>query len=65
MAFKRDDDNLALAVKALCDAFEHEDAMERALFVLSARQYADSVLNRGKKKDKPAKPVEGETSGRA
>jgi hypothetical protein len=65
MAFKRDDDNLALMGKALADAIEAEDNVMRGVHLQTARLRADDVLNRGKKKEKPAEPAEGETSGPA
>jgi hypothetical protein len=68
MAFMRDDDALAFAVLALCDALDHgaTDSVRRIEAVNKARKHAHNVLARGKKKaDKPDEPAEGETSGPA
>jgi hypothetical protein len=67
MAFLRDDDALAFAVLALCDALDHgaTDSVRRIEAVNKARKHAHAVISRGKKKDKPDDPAEGETSGPA
>jgi hypothetical protein len=67
MAFLRDDDALAFAVLALCDALDDgsTDSTRRIEAVAKARKHAHAVISRGKKKDKPDEPAEGETSGPA
>jgi hypothetical protein len=69
MAFLRDDDALAFAVLALCDALDDgaTDSVKRIEAVSKARKHAHNVLARGKKKKEvaPDEPAEGETSGPA
>jgi hypothetical protein len=67
MAFLRDDDALAFAVLALCDALDDggTDSVQRIESVNKERKHAHAVISRGKKKDKPDEPAEGETSGPA
>jgi hypothetical protein len=69
MAFLRDDDALAFAVLALCDALDHgaTDSVRRIEAVNKARKHAHNVLARGKRKKsvEPDDPVEGETNGPA
>jgi hypothetical protein len=66
MAFLRDDDALAFAVLALCDALDDgaTDSVKRIEAVSKARKHAHNVLARGKKKksdEAPDDPAEGET----
>lgn len=61
MAFKRDDDELALMGLAICDALESKDETQAREAINKARKHAHAVLSRGKKKDKPDEPAEGET----
>ena len=63
MAFLRDDDNLAFAILALCDALEERDDAKAHERLTKARKHAHAVLDRSKKKQDsvttPAEPEEG------
>lgn len=62
MAFKRDDDELALGLIALCDALDDgaTNAEARIAAVTKARKHAHAVLDRGARKNtQPETPAEG------
>lgn len=66
MAFMRDDDALALAVMALCDALEDggTNADARIAATTKARKYAHRVIDRANKRqdNTPETPAEGTES---
>ena len=66
MAFIRDDDALALAIMALCDALEDgaTNADARIAATTKARKYAHRVIDRANKRqdDTPGQPAEGTES---
>ncbi len=66
MAFIRDDDALALAIMALCDAVEDgaTNAEARIAATTNARKYAHRVIDRANKRQDgtPETPAEGTES---
>lgn len=58
MAFLRDDDALAFAVLALCDALEERDADKARERLMTARKHAHRVIDRGKKKPAEMTPAD-------
>lgn len=59
-----DDEHLAFALLAVCDALEQQDDTKARESLNKARKHAHAVLNRGKRKEPetitPAVPEEGD-----
>lgn len=59
-----DDEHLAFALLAVCDALEQQDDTKARESLNKARKHAHAVINRGKRKSEsdmtPAVPEEGQ-----